>query len=130
MTRRKSDADKRREGTFRTDRARDEPVPLEALLLPPANLSAGAQQVWRRREAGLRASGVLQECDAELFALWCVLSATLDECYTGGRMPPRDVMVNFRALSRELGIGAESRSKLGIKATEPQRKPRSIYDHL
>ena len=129
MTRKKPDDQKRLEGTFRRARERPAPAPLEAIMMPPSSLSEGARQLWRKREGALRASGVLQECDAELFGLWCTLGATLDDCYATGRMPPRDVMSNFRALSRELGIGADSRSKLGLDQPKP-KQPRSIYDGL
>lgn len=128
MTRRKTDDQKRVEGTYRPDRARPTET-MAAVLLPPSTLPAAAQAVWRRVEPQLRAAGILHVLDRDALALFSVLQARLDTLYQSGEVPGRDLVSAVTRLMQRLGLDPDSRKRLAISAP-PAPRPRGKYDDV
>lgn len=59
---------------------RNEPLPTEAAIVPPVQLSEGAQKVWDRLAPDLSDKGVLTAWDCDAFLIYCDAAATYYEC--------------------------------------------------
>ena len=65
----------------REDRVnRNEPLPAESAIVPPVQLSEGAQAVWDRLAPDLIKKGCLSNWDLDLFIVYCDATATYHEC--------------------------------------------------
>ena len=59
---------------------RNEPLSAESTIVPPGQLSEGAQEVWDRLAPDMIDKGVLTAWDVDMFAVYCDASATYYEC--------------------------------------------------
>ncbi|SPM32039.1 Phage terminase, small subunit, partial [Mycobacterium terramassiliense] len=59
---------------------RGEPLPSETDVVPPVQLTPGAQDVWDRLAADLINQGCLSHWDVDLFTAFCESAATYHEC--------------------------------------------------
>ena len=59
---------------------RNEPLPGESTVVPPVQLSEGAQRVWDRLAPGLIDQRCLTSWDVDLFVVFCDAAATYHEC--------------------------------------------------
>lgn len=59
---------------------RNEPPPAESTIVPPVQLSEGAQAVWDRLAPDLIEKGVLSAWDLDLFVVYCDATAAYYQC--------------------------------------------------
>jgi phage terminase small subunit len=60
---------------------RNEPLPAESTtIVPPVQLSEGAQAVWDRLAPDLISKGCLSSWDLDLFIVYCDAAATYHDC--------------------------------------------------
>lgn len=113
---------------------RDEPTPaaVEGLTVPPADLPAGAQAVWRRLAPDLVDKSVLSAWDADLFRAYCVAVAHYEDLrqrigdeytVTGSRKQPvrsplwaqmNDALDRMTRLAAVFGLSPADRSRLHV----------------
>lgn len=129
MSRRKSAAQKRLEGSYRPDRDK-KPVDAPKIEpMMPKSLPEDARAVWRSLAPALVDAGLLSSVDGPTFGLLCRLTAHIEECYAKGDIPSRDVMTHFRPLAKAFGMDPDSRHKLAIE-NQPEQPQGSDFDDV
>jgi len=142
--RRKPTALKKIEGTFRKDRAHNEPKPAQPdNLEPPVELDAHGRSFWDYHARRLQKLGLLTECDTHALALgcewWSIHQRAIEklhdnlthsteangECSKPEVAIAKQAFLNLRTIMIEFGLDPQSRSKLHV---EPPEKPDEIQD--
>jgi P27 family predicted phage terminase small subunit len=120
---------------------RGEPLPAEAAIAPPVQLSAGAQKVWDRLAPDLIDKGVLSSWDVDIFVVYCDAVDTFYQCRsalgsdftTKGSVKDttvksplwrimRDCENTMRAIGGKFGLTPSDRAGLDVAATTPTPK--------
>lgn len=142
--RRKSTALKKIEGTFRKDRAKNEPKPAPAdSLEPPIELDAHGRAFWNYHAARLQKLGLLTEADTYSLALvsewWSIHQRAIEElrkelthsteangeCARPEVSIAKQAFANVRMIMLGFGLDPQSRSKIHVAQPE---KPDEIAD--
>jgi P27 family predicted phage terminase small subunit len=67
------------QGTFRKDRAKDEPKPLTGDIHPPTWIKGRARDIWDQYSTELIRLGLMTELDTEAFGKYCTFQAEWEE---------------------------------------------------
>lgn len=117
----------------------------------PAWLSLEAKRIWKREAPKLHAAGLLSAVDGPAFANYCLLRAQLKQAYeelgdtltyesvnkNGSvyEMPKPQVAIiqkcidQIKSYAAEFGMTPASRSRIPVKASEPEKKKVSAAYH-
>lgn len=133
MTARKPSALKLLSGTFRPDRARNEPQPPVGATPPPYLPSSGpARAAWDRLAPGLIETRVLTEADAEALAIGCM---ALAEFLSARRRKAEwrradSAWKRYTSILKDFGLTPASRTRVAAVPASPsdplaewERKP-------
>lgn len=127
--RRKSNAQKGVEGTFREDRAHVEAeLPAAKSFKPPEGLiSPDAIKLWKKVTKILAPVRLLSDADLDLLLHYCNLHAKCLKLWAADETPTASMLTQLRLMASEFGLTPASRSRTtpigGIGASSGSDKP-------
>lgn len=129
MSRKKSEAQKRLEGTDRPDRAREEAAfpaveSIDDVELPDWLIDPVAVGKWGELVVQLSAAGVLTTADLDELAHYCNLHASHVKLWRASMTPTASETTQRRLLATEFGLTPASRSKPAKAGTGEKSKSR------
>jgi len=119
--RRKSNAEKRLEGTARADRYRPHlELPPAEDLTPPASLNGPeAVKGWRRIVDALAPAGIISAADVLILVHLCNLHGRCIRLWRAGESPTAAELTQVRMMLGEFGLTPATRSKVARAKGQP-----------